>query len=99
MFFITAVINSETLKQHPAYRVMRSRTFGYAPNLRTARRYVKNNVGSMRECLYDYIVIEKIQPGIHSLTDKEEWYKWDDKKWIPCDKPSEFLGVTNWALG
>jgi len=53
----------------------------------------------MRECLYDYIVIEKIQPGIHSLTDKEEWYKWDDKKWIPCDKPSEFLGVTNWALG
>jgi hypothetical protein len=99
MYFITSVIGDDTLKKNSAYRTMRSRTFGYALNLRTARCYVKDNVGSMRECLYDYIVIEKIRPGIHSLTDREEWYKWNDKKWIPCDKPSEFLGITNWALG
>jgi hypothetical protein len=103
MYFITSVIGEGTVKENPAYRTMRSRTFGYALDLSTAQRYVNDNVGNMRECLYDYIVIEEINPGIHSLTEREEWYEWawdgTKWKWTKCEKPSEFLAVTNWALG
>ena len=95
MYFITAIVSNS----RPGFKRV-TRTFGYAYDLSTAHYYVNDNVGSMHECLYDYIVIEKIYPGIHSLTDMEEWYRWTGKRWKPLKKKhSQFRGIINFALG
>ena len=92
MFFITAIVSGE--------RPRNPRTFGFAHDLTTAHRYVTDNVGNMHECLYDYIVIEDIPSGIHSLCEREEWYRWTGKRWKWLKKkPAQFRGIVNFALG
>jgi hypothetical protein len=77
------------------------RTFGFYKEYGDAYRAVRINQGGMRECLYEYLVIEKIKEGIHSSVDEEVWFKWDDKRneWKECEKPKQFLDTINWALG
>jgi len=92
MFFITAIISKENSCRN-------KRTFGYALDLLTAMDYVKHNAGDMHECLYDYLLIEKIGPGIHPEAEQVVWYKWEHPNWVRCNQPIEFSYIVNWAIG
>jgi hypothetical protein len=92
MFFITAIVSDEKFRRN-------CRTFGYGPDLLTVLDYVKQNTGDMYECLYDYLVIEKIGPGIHAEAEQFAWYKWEHPKWVKCERPIEFAHLVNWAIG
>jgi hypothetical protein len=91
MFFITA-IHSQTVHCD-------QRTFGYHTTLHKAESSVKGNVGDMHESLYDFIVIEEIKCGIHSPVVQEWWYKWNHTRWELCEKPDQFIGIVNFAIG
>lgn len=101
-WFITAVISNETLERQPHYKSCRSRTFGFANDFNEAFQYIQENRGNMEECLYDYLVVEYIEKGIHPMVHVEQWFKWCTltRKWtMLIDKPKEASGTTNWALG
>lgn len=84
----------------------RSRCFGYYFGQQKAYEAALGNYGGMDECLYDYLVIEKIGPGIHAIVDSEQvfWFKWLHEKgfdgcWIACKKPQgeRFERTIGWA--
>jgi hypothetical protein len=83
-----------------------SRTFGFKNTYWEARVAINQNEANMRECLYDYLVLEYIEAGIHPCVHKEVWFQWCDgtypatvSGWVECDKPEKFNGIVNWALG
>lgn len=105
-WFITAIhVDASKILRHPKgwIKVEKfTRTFGYYNKYQHALRAVKKNYGNMCECLYNYLIMEKIGEGIHAIADdKTYWFKWDDakNKWTPCDKPEWAMGMINWALG
>lgn len=91
MYFITSIVSDEKFRH--------KRTFGYALDLSTATDYVDCNAGNMQECLYDYLLIEKIGPGICSEAEQIAWYKWEYPHWVKCKRPIEFSHVVNWSIG
>ena len=96
MWFITAIDSNTKNKSRM------SRTFGFYNEHNDARKAVEENRCDMFEHLYDYLVIEYIESGIHPIVRMDEWYKWNDalKKWeFITDKPKQYSGYTNWALG
>ena len=109
-WFITSIIGKETLEKqarecgiHKRY-LSRKHTFGFYNTYNEAYTAVKENRGNMEECLYDYLVMEYIEPGIHPMVHSEQWWRWNgaDRKWEFLDannKPSEFIQICNWALG
>ena len=100
IWFLTAIVVYGTIKgprgEIKAYRD--ERTFGYYRGFSKAYQAVKENRGSMEECLYGYLVMERIGEGVHALCADEQWFKWTTK-WTPCRKPDWAKGLTNWALG
>jgi hypothetical protein len=81
-----------------------SRCFGFFFSESAARIAASNNHGSMQECLYEYLVIEKQGEGIHAHAKDVQWYSWvdTDKKnwdgyWCECDRPKgeSFDGIIN----
>lgn len=106
-WFITSIVSGKGNENSP--KVGSTRTFGFYNTYNEAWEAVRENRGNMEECLYDYLVIEYIEPGIHPQVHKEEWYEWDADmplpenaghgKWMPTMKPMEFEGIVNWALG
>jgi hypothetical protein len=111
-WFITAICKRTTMEsllakspnRDPKYLPPRSRTFGFYNTYSEAYEAVKENYGNMEECVYDYIVMEYIEPGIHPMVHYVQWWEWDieKNKWIFLseeDAPKEFVGICNWALG
>jgi hypothetical protein len=96
MYFITAIVSSDTVNGKVPFK----RTFGYGLDKETALHYVRTNLGNMHECLYDYLVIERIKPGIHSVCDHDIWFHWTGKRWKHQGKKPLFAkGLINWAIG
>ena len=83
----------------------RTRTFGYFHKKSKAEEAVKGNRGDMVEALYNYLVIEAMEEGIHPISSNEMWYKWVRDKhtregeWQPCEKPKFSQQTINWAIG
>jgi hypothetical protein len=101
-WFITAIVGKKTLKKVPEYKHLNHRTFGFYNTYNEAYEAVNENRCDMHECLYDYIIVEYIEPGIHPLVHTKEWWQWDIhfNKWIALvNRPEEFDGLCNWALG
>lgn len=108
-WFITAICSKETMERiaeqakNPKYTPLRNHTFGFYNSYNEAYEAVSQNRGSMCECLYDYIVLEYIECGIHPMVHAEEWFVWDqhNRMWnyIGVNRPKEFDFVCNWALG
>ncbi len=98
MYFITSIQSNS----HTGFSLQR-RCFGYFFELDDALNAVINDVGSFRECFYDYIVIEYIRSGIYPTSVTETWFQWSENApvgWTKMDnKPSEFEGVINFAIG
>jgi hypothetical protein len=83
-----------------------SRCFGFYFTQDEALDAISENRGSMCECLYEYIVLEKQGQGIHAIY----WFKWsvnpfygeeseDRNCWLVCDAPKGewFDGTINWS--
>jgi len=97
-YFITAMTAG------PITKNWQSHTFGYYSKLEDALTAVEKNYGGMDECLYDYIVIEPIPPGIYGFLqndiDKDEtiWYKWvhpenEFGRWERCERPEVYKHI------
>lgn len=101
-WFLTSILSKETVENNPHYKNLEQRTFGFYNHYYDAYKAVHENYGNMCECLYDYLVMEYIEEGIHPLSHKEEWFIFDTKlnRWVSLEKcPLEFEGLTNFALG
>jgi hypothetical protein len=99
IWFLTAVISKEVAKERGYDHSLNHRTFGYYKGFHAAYQAVKENRCNMHECLYEFLVMERIEAGVHGEMKEEEWFKWSGKRWIPCKKPLEYRGIINWALG
>jgi hypothetical protein len=104
MYFITSMTHG------PIDKNWRTRTHGYFDNLERAIKAVEINEGGLDECLYDFVVIEPIPPGIYGFLDndidKDEtiWYKWihpknEHGRWEKCERPEEFRHCCNFSIG
>ena len=103
MWFLTSIIGkgNSQYESIPEAALNNHRTFGFFNTYNEAYDAVQKNLYNMQECLYDYLVMEYIEPGVHPTVHKEEWYKWDDEisRWIFIERPVEFMGLVNFALG
>jgi hypothetical protein len=92
-WFLTSIVSTQ--------KINRTRTFGFYKEYSDAMWAVFKNQSNMHECLYDYLVMEKIGEGIHPEVVEEKWFNFDDKLngWRPCEKPEFAQGTINWALG
>jgi len=87
-------------EEHNEYKTMHeTRTFGYYRGWSKAYQAVKENRSNMYECLYSYLVMERIGEGVHALPTDEQWFRWGGNRWVACKKPTALQGLTNWALG
>lgn len=92
-WFITTVV-----KYNPHVK----RTFGFYDKYQDAYKAIIENRGNMSECLYDYLIVEYIEQGIHPEVHTEEWWWWveKNKRWENgIEKPENFKSIINWALG
>ena len=101
MWFITSIYLSKPENPESPARAETKRTFGYYGDFAYARKAVEENRSNMHECLYNYLVIEKFNEGVHALAESEDWYQWDETKngWKSIPKPSFSEGLVNWAIG
>lgn len=112
-WFITSICGKETMEKMAkgyadigkSHRLpSRKRTFGFYNSYNEAHRAVTENRCNLCECLYDYVVVEYIEEGIHPMVHAVDWWRWDQEKnrWIYLpqkDWPEEFQSICNWALG
>ena len=56
-----------------------SRTFGFFSDTATCKTALNENWCDMRECCYDYAVVERIEEGIHPRAEEICWYKWNNE--------------------
>jgi len=95
MYFLTSII----CKEFGCPPLGATRTWGYYSKYEDAYTAALENRFNMIECLYDYLVIEKMSEGIPAMCEKEVWFKEENNKWVPCDRPAEVLGTCHWAIG
>ena len=101
IWFLTAIVVREIIKgPRGEIKTKRDeRTFGYYRGFHRAYQAVKENRCNMHECLYNFLVMERIGEGVHALAEDQQWFEWSGKNWKPCRKPTWARGLTNWALG
>ena len=77
------------------------RTFGFTKTFEDARFYLNKNHYDMRECLYDYAVVEEMNEGIHPDVVNRWFFKFDEDKggFYQISEPKEFIGYTNISIG
>lgn len=95
MYFITSI------KGFDKYGSTGSRTFGYYETYWEADHAVKRNTCDIHEYVYDYAVIEEIEPGIHAIAEKRWFYKFnhDYRIYSPIEEPEEAKGFINFSIG
>ena len=102
MFFITALQKIEPSKEW-LFDFGGQRTFGYYETFEDAVYAVNHNVCDLHEYLYEYCLIEELEPGIHPTCTKESrtLYKWDTEKrgFFLVPEPPEMECLINFALG
>lgn len=96
MYFITAICNDS---RSDYFRDRRC--FGYYALALDAIKAVTENRGDMHECLYDYLVIERVPQGIHAMPESEIWFRWNDEQntFVVTEKPDWSQGYINWSIG
>jgi len=98
MWFLTSLLVRGESIENPSLGVDTHRTFGFYKEHHDAVEAVIENRCNMHECLYNYLVLENFEEGIHPLATAEEWYRWDGR-WVPCSKPTDLEHLISWALG
>lgn len=97
-WFITGVVSKESSN---STGFKSSKCFGFYNNYLTAKTAITNDVAGLCECRHTHIVLEYIEEGLYAHTIIEEWWKRDSvlNAWRSCDKPKNFDGLINWAIG
>lgn len=100
MYFLTSLFR-KTKEEGFEPEIQSTRCFGYFPDKPAALRAADENWADMEECLYNWLVIEKIPEGLHAMPEEEIWYEWDNGlgKWIHEEKPVWSKGIINWSIG
>lgn len=101
MFFITCFEKCEIDVATGMPDVGDTRTVGYYEDLETCKRALHENFCDIHEFLYEYAVVEYIEPGIYSRAKESEWFQWDNEKggFFEIPKPQCTYGWFNYALG
>ena len=100
MFFITCF--SKVAKDELGWLDMgASRCFGFKETFEKAEEALNGNYCDMWEYLYDYAVVEEMDPGIHPDVKNRWFFKYDQEKngFFRMDEPEEFAHCCNIALG
>lgn len=102
MYFITAMTNILTEKtnfQSEEAQNHEERCFGYYIEKEDAEEALRLNSCDMHETMYDYAVIEKVEPGIHPYAEITGWFQYNDEK--NSYEPIEVgrTGFCNYAIG
>lgn len=104
-WFLTSIIGKRVanamVTMNNGRKYYDSRPFGFYNLEKDALKAVVKNRCNMHEALYEFLVIEHIEEGVHPPVENEEWFRWDYKKncWKRCRRPKQFLGLINFALG
>lgn len=82
------------------------RVFGWFPRLARARRAAARDEGSMSEALYQWLLIERVDPGIHGRGSPLEWYSWSHPRgkqggWVKRARGPKWHrpGIINYSIG
>lgn len=70
MYFITSIYEPH---KYSINQLHSDRCFGYYDTELKAKEAVRQNRGEMQECLYNFLVIEKIGQGIHAMAEVVQW--------------------------
>lgn len=97
---VVSADGTPVIKEHPDFGAIR--TFGFFYDKARAIEAAHDNEGDLREALYDFIVIEKYEPGMNTVCDTEEsvWLKWDDSRegFFEIESPHGAEHICNFAL-
>lgn len=100
MYFITGLTkllsSNDQLEEYKDYY---TRCFGYYKEFKYAERAVINNAFDMWETMYDYIVIEGVEEGVHPVSIAKGWYKYNQEKNEYEQIEVGHTGFCNYALG
>jgi hypothetical protein len=99
MYFLTAIYRP--IEESFYYPNGDVRCFGYFENRQKALLAADENLADMHECLYNWLLIEKIPEGLHVMPTEEIWYQWDTglECWVHVEKPKWSFGTINWSIG
>lgn len=77
------------------------RCVGWYDNFQEADNAVTNNFSNMRQDIYDYAIVEKIDSGILLVDIDRVVYKWDKNKeqYIAIETPVELEKSRNFGIG
>ena len=92
MYFITCFSNFES----------KYLTFGYFSDYATCVQALNENWADMFEAgYYSYVVVEKIEKGIHPHAKQFAWFCWDEERkgFYETEKPEWAGNWCNFALG
>ena len=99
MYFITCL---ENLEKDALGWLGDARCFGYFLNYERAKEALETNECDVWEMgVFEYAVIEKVEPGIHPHAEEIAWFKFDTENcgFREIPKPEETNGEYNYALG
>jgi hypothetical protein len=102
MYFITAMTNiltEETKFNSDKAKQNSERCFGYYKEKEKAVNAVETNLYDMWETIYNYIVIENVEEGVHPFAKVVGWYKYNKElnKYEPIK--IERTGFSNYSMG
>lgn len=95
-YFVTGVTYKDK-----EFKDRKQRCFGYFETFEEAEKSVVNNCCDIWEAIHEYVVIEKIEDGIHQFDLSPTWYKWNLEKecYEKVDRPDFAKGYVGWGIG
>ena len=78
-----------------------SRAVGFYGSFHEAEIAITNNYGDIRECLYDYAVLEEITEGLYPYPLNRKVYKFNEKtgKYHPIPEPKYLKHIYGMTIG
>jgi len=94
MYFLTALSIDSNSFIHKA-------SLGYFPKKSEAFAVIMNEPKLLHQDQYEYLVVEKIEQGIFTQSDEEDWFLYDEKNkvWNPTSKPTFLEPQCNFSIG
>lgn len=80
----------------------RKRVWGWYPTYDEAETAILEDHGSMSECVYEWLVMERVGPGVGAIAEVCQWSKWGERGWsllTTGDMPTWAKRVCNFGMG
>ena len=91
----------EDLNSEEGFLRKASRAVGFYGSFHEAEIAITNNYGDIRECLYDYAVLEEITEGLYPCPLNRKVYKFNEKtgKYHPIPEPKYLKHIYGMTIG